>query len=144
MTLEMLADSKPPGKRGWVGIPTAPEELKSIEEQRDVVTRTRSFPCSQHSKEFPECAAPRAALENSMGDSRELIRIQPLRIPRDSPFPRHGDGEGAEEIPDLPGFNPGKQPGARKGRKRGEEEAEGAVFGRKIGWNVRPWSLDPF
>lgn len=29
-------------------------------------------------------------------------------------------------------------------RKRGEEEAEGAIFGRKIGWNVRPWSLDPF
>lgn len=79
-----------------------------------------------------------------MGDSRKLIQIPPLRIPRDSPFPRHGDGEGAEEIPDLPGLNPRKQPGARKGRKRGEEEAEGAVFGRKIGWNIRPWSLDPF
>lgn len=141
MTLEALADTKPPGKRGWVGIPTAPEELKSIQEQRDVATWIRSFPRSQHSEEFPECAAPRAALANSMGDSRELVRIQPLHIPRDSPFPRHGDGEGAEEIPDLPGFNPGKEPGARKGRKRGEEEAEGAVFGRKIGWNVRPWSF---
>lgn len=85
MTLETLADTKP-GKWVQFGIPTPLEELGSLQdirEQWDGVTWMRSFPCSQHSKEFLEFATASTW-------QRQSPWYHPMRssFPRDEKEPR--------------------------------------------------------